>query len=85
MTNYKELSPHLIDAGGGEKYLPLSLLLDFMKKRVTFLDNEIGTPHRDMETTQFHRGSRWELLSFLQAFKDQKLGTERINPPGPNL
>lgn len=82
---YKDLRPHLVDAGGGEKYLPLHVFLDMLQKRVSVLDEEIGRPHAAIEPTQFHRGCRWEILSIIQALKERELGTEEPSFSGPNL
>lgn len=77
MIDYKMLKPLLVDAGGGEKYIPLSNLLDLLQSRVSVLDNEIGKPHLQHDVTEFNRGLRWEALSLLQALRDREPGTPR--------
>jgi hypothetical protein len=81
MSDYKALRTLLVDGGGGEKYIPHSIMLDLLEKRVSVLNNEIGKPHLSHDETEFRRGLRWEVLSLMQALKDREPGT--VIPTGP--
>ena len=79
MTNYKELQAHFLTIGGGDKAIPVSVLLDLVSRRAMLLSQEACTPKLEAIDTEFVRGQYHELNLFLRVLRNERPGCQDGN------